>query len=191
MAGAPANTGADRTEADEADEADETANGSGDGDAVEPGERYGCAVTGSGEQIVLHVGREGYLAAARAMTDDGYGICADLTAVDYVAHPGRVLPEGISAERFEVVVNFLDIVAGRRLRLRVQVPDADPTLPSLFEVHPGTEAMEREVYDMFGITFDDHPDMTRILMPEDWDGHPLRKDYAVGAIPVQFKDARS
>jgi NADH-quinone oxidoreductase subunit C len=71
--------------------------------------------------------------------------------------------------------------------VRVQVPESEPTVPSLFDVHPGTEAMEREVYDMFGITFDGHPDLSRILMPEDWIGHPLRKDYAVGQIPVQFK----
>ena len=71
--------------------------------------------------------------------------------------------------------------------MRVQVPAADATLPSLFDLHPGTEAMEREAFDMFGIVFTDHPDLTRILMPEDWEGHPLRKDYAVGEIPVQFK----
>jgi NADH-quinone oxidoreductase subunit C len=80
-----------------------------------------------------------------------------------------------------------------RLRLRTQVPADDAVVPSLFEVHPGTEAMEREVFDLFGIAFDGHPDLTRILMPEDWVGHPLRKDEAVGRIPVQFKatqDAR-
>ncbi len=78
-----------------------------------------------------------------------------------------------------------------RLRLRVQVPESDPVVPTLFELHPGTEAMEREVFDLFGISFTGHPDLTRILLPEDWHGHPLRKDHAVGSIPVQFKDAPS
>jgi len=182
MTNAAGDTGVDRAAGDD-DVDGEVAGG--------PVERYGCVITGAGEQEVAHVSRDGYLDAVRAITDDGYAICADVTAVDYVAHPGRVLPEGIAPERFEIVVNLLDIAGGRRLRLRVQVPDDDATVPSLFEVHPGTEAMEREVYDMFGITFDDHPDMTRILMPEDWEGHPLRKDYAVGAIPVQFKEART
>ena len=72
-----------------------------------------------------------------------------------------------------------------------QVPEDDASVPSLFDLHPGTEALEREVFDMFGISFDGHPDLTRILMPEDWIGHPLRKDYSSGRIPVQFKGAPS
>jgi NADH-quinone oxidoreductase subunit C len=172
---------------------EESAPGEGVDVVVEtpPTELFGCPVTVARGQTVVHPTRDGYLAAVKALTDDGYTTCVDLTAVDYVAHPGRVLPDGIVPERFEVAAVFLDIAAARRLRLRVQVPESDPTLPTLFDVHPGTEAMEREVFDMFGITFDDHPDMTRILMPEDWEGHPLRKDYEIGAIPVQFKAAPS
>ena len=122
---------------------------------------------------------------------DGYAMCVDLTAVDYLTHPGRTLPEGVSAERFELVVNLLSLEQRRRLRVRVQVPESDPSVASAFALYPGTEAMEREVFDMFGISFTDHPDLTRILMPEDWDGHPLRKDFAQGRIPVQFKGAAS
>jgi NADH-quinone oxidoreductase subunit C len=112
-------------------------------------------------------------------------MCIDLTAVDYLEHPSG------SSERFEVVVNLLDIQQRRRLRLRVPVPAEDPTMPTLFDLYPGTEALEREVFDMFGIEFTDHPDLTRILMPEDWIGHPLRKDYEIGRIPVQFKGANA
>ena len=118
-------------------------------------------------------------------------MCVDLTAVDYSRFMDRDLPEAIDAERFEVVVNLLDISARRRMRVRVQVPESEPVVPSLFDLHPGTEAMEREVFDMFGIAFSDHPDPSRILMPEDWIGHPLRKDYETGSIPVQFKGAPS
>ena len=71
------------------------------------------------------------------------------------------------------------------------MPDSDPSVASLFDLHPGAEAFERETFDMFGIGFDGHPDLTRILMPEDWEGHPLRKDYEIGRIPVQFKEAHA
>jgi NADH-quinone oxidoreductase subunit C len=155
----------------------------------EPETRLGALVTYSRGQQVLHPDRDQLVDLVRTLRDDeGFRMCVDVTAVDYVAYGAhRDLPEGVAGERFEVVVGLLSHSRRERVRVRVQVPADDPTCPSLFDVHPGTEALEREVYDMFGITFTDHPDMTRILMPEDWDGHPLRKDNPVGAIPVQFK----
>lgn len=140
---------------------------------------------------VRHVARDRWLATLRECRADGFEICVDLTAVDYLTHPGRSLPEGVAPERFEVVANLLSVSSRRRARLRVQVPESDPRLASAWDVYPGAEAMEREVWDMFGVAFDGHPDLTRILMPEDWEGHPLRKDYAQGEIPVQFKGAPS
>ena len=150
---------------------------------------YGYAVTWSRGQKVVHPPRAQLAELVRQLRDDdGFNVCVDVTAVDYLGHPGRRdLPSGIPPERFEVVVSLLSHSQRTRLRLRVQVPESDPVVPSLFDVHPGTEALEREVYDLFGIRFDGHPDLTRIIMPEDWIGYPLRKDYAVGKIPVQFK----
>ena len=147
---------------------------------------HGVPLSDSRGQRVLHPSRQEYLKVVRALLDESFTMCSDLTAVDYLLLPDRSLPEGVTAERFEVVVNLLSITRRERLRLRVQVPADDATIPTLFDLYPGTEAMEREVYDMFGIVFTDHPDLTRILMPEDWEGHPLRKDYEQGRIPVQF-----
>ncbi|MDQ3106939.1 MAG: NADH-quinone oxidoreductase subunit C [Actinomycetota bacterium] len=138
-------------------------------------------------QTVAFPARDGYRAFMQAMKAGGFVFCSDLCGVDYLAHPGRDVPAGVEPERFEVVVNLLSMEERRRVRVRVQVPEADPTVATMFPLWPGTEAMEREVWDMFGIAFDDHPDLTRILMPEDWEGHPLRKDYAIGRVPVQFK----
>jgi len=115
-------------------------------------------------------------------------MCVDVTAVDYSAYDGpRILPLEIGEERFEVVVSFISHRRRERLRARIQVPADDPRIDSLYALFPGSDFLEREVYDLMGITFDGHPDLSRILMPETWEGHPLRKDYAVGAIPVQFK----
>lgn len=153
--------------------------------------QHGCPVQDSLGQCVLHVSRNQYVSVIKALADEGYEMCIDLTGVDYLEMPNRKIGFGIQPERFEVVVNLLSLSQRKRIRLRVQVPADDATLPTLFDVHPGTEAHEREIFDMFGIVFSGHPDMTRILMPEDWDGHPLRKDYSQGSIPVQFKGANS
>jgi NADH-quinone oxidoreductase subunit C len=150
---------------------------------------HGCPVDRRQDQSIVFATVDTYGSLMGALVDEGYEVCIDLTAVDYLDHPGRALPAGITAERFEVVVNLLDLRRARRLRVRVQVPADDPVVPSQFDRWPGTEAMEREVFDMFGVRFDGHPDLTRILMPEDWIGHPLRRDYAEGRIPVQFKEA--
>jgi len=143
--------------------------------------------TTDGGQTVMYPSRDEYIDVVKGLADDGYTMCVDLTAVDYLSHLRRALPEGVVAERFEVVSVFIDLGTGRRVRLRVQVPEADPKVASLWDLFPGTETPERETFDMFGVVFEGHPDLTRILMPEEWEGHPLRKDYAVGRIPVQFK----
>lgn len=151
--------------------------------------QYGAPVTESTGQMVLHCAVDAYLQTIHALRDDGFISVIDLCGVDYLTRPGRPLPDTIHAERFELVVNLISHTPPRRIRVRVQVPADDPTVPTLFDLYPGTENMEREAYDMFGFVFTDHPDPTRILMPIDWEGHPLRKDFAVGSIPVQFKDA--
>lgn len=178
--------------------ADEPTAGAEQGATDEPGEgaadegverRHGVPVTRDLGQLALHPGRDEYLGVVQALRAEGHLMLLDLTAVDYLTHPGRTLPEGVAPERFEVVATTISHEVPERVRIRVQVPEDDPVVASLFDEHPGAEALEREVFDMFGIRFDGHPDLTRILMPEDWEGFPLRKDYAVGAIPVQFKGA--
>lgn len=158
--------------------------------APAPELRHGVPVVWSHGQQVLLAGRDQYLGVVQALHDEGFLMCLDLTGVDYLTHPGRPeLPVDLTPERFEVVVNLVSHTRRERIRIRVQVPESDPVLPTLFGLYAGTEAMERETFDMFGIEFAGHPDLTRILMPEDWVGHPLRKDYDPGRIPVQFKSA--
>ncbi len=152
-----------------------------------PPRLHGVLLSESRGQTVVHPDRSEYLGLVRALKDEGFVMCVDLTGADYLVKLNRPLPDGVVPERFEVVVNLLSLAERRRVRVRVQVPESDPRLPSIYELHPGSEAMERETYDMFGIVFDGHPDLSRILMPDDWEGHPLRKDYGIGRIPVQFK----
>jgi NADH-quinone oxidoreductase subunit C len=145
--------------------------------------------SGLGTDLVCFPTREQYVATVRSFIEGGFELCADLCAVDYLGFADRPLPEGVTPTRFEVVVNLLSLSRRQRVRVRVQAGDAEPAVDSLFDLYPGTEALEREAFDMFGVLFTGHPDMTRILMPEEWEGHPLRKDYGSGRVPVQFKEA--
>ena len=152
-------------------------------------EQPGALTAPSETNAVLFVARDEYHATVADLKAAGFEMCSDVTAVDYLTHPRRRLPDDVTPERFEVVVNLLSLSEKRRVRIRVQVPEGEPRVASLFDLYPGTEAMEREAFDMLGVVFEGHPDLTRILMPEDWEGHPLRKDYGVGRVPVQFKEA--
>ena len=151
---------------------------------------YGCPLTESRGQTVIHPPRDGYVDVVKARARRRLH---DVRRPDRRRLPAcagaATLPDGVDARALRGGRQPARHGRSAPLRVRVQVPADDATLPTLFDVHPGTEAMEREVFDMFGIAFDGHPDLTRILMPEDWEGHPLRKDYEVGAIPVQFKGA--
>jgi len=149
---------------------------------------YGAIRATSYGQVVLHPEAENYRDVVAAIAADGYAMCVDLTIVDYLASDCRDLPPTIAPQRFELVVGFLDLVERRRVRLRTQLPGPDPSIESITDLYPGAEALEREAYDMFGVSFTGHPDPTRILMPESWEGYPLRKDYDIGRIPVQFKE---
>ncbi len=128
---------------------------------------------------VARVPREQLRDLAAAARDAGFEMFADLCAVDHLRR----------SPRFDVVVNLVSIEHKRRLRIVTGLPADDPTAPSLVDVYPGANFYEREAFDMFGVGFDGHPELTRILMPDDWEGHPLRKDEPVGAVPVQFKSS--
>jgi NADH:ubiquinone oxidoreductase subunit C len=140
-------------------------------------------------QAVLYVPRAELAEIVRFLfAEQQFSQVVDVTAVDQQRNLTRDVP-GVSFERFEVVANLLSHLRNRRLRLIAEVPEADPAVPSLTPQFPGVELAEREVFDLYGIRFDGHPDLTRILMPDDWEGHPLRKDDATSRVPVQFKAA--
>jgi NADH-quinone oxidoreductase subunit C len=134
----------------------------------------------SAGQDVVRVPVERFAEFGLAAREAGFEVCADVTAVDWFRNR-RV--------RFDVVANLLSHSHVLRLRVITEVGGEDPSVPSLTPIWPGAGFAEREVYDMFGIIFEGHPDLTRILMPDDWVGFPLRKDFSVGSVPVQFKDS--
>tara|TARA_B100001287_G_scaffold45561_1_gene34584 strand:+ start:836 stop:1249 length:414 start_codon:yes stop_codon:yes gene_type:complete len=123
---------------------------------------------------------EDYKALVESIKNDGFEMMVDLTVVDWFRK---------KEPRFEVVVQFLSTSQNKRKTVKVFVNDEDLTLSSITELYPSANFYEREAFDMFGIIFENHPDLTRILMPDDWEGHPLRKNYGSGRIPVQFKNA--
>lgn len=136
------------------------------------------------DELTLHVRRDLLVEVASALRDDEtlrFELCLGVNGAHYPDDTDREL---------HAVYHLMSITHGRRVRLEVSVPDADPHLPSLFPVYPTCDWHERETYDFFGLLFDGHPSLTRITMPDDWRGHPQRKDYPLGGIPVEYKGAR-
>ena len=128
------------------------------------------------DEVTLLIPRDRLLDALARARDAGFAALTDLTAVDR-------LPQ---EPRFEVVYLLTNYAAPARLRLKVRLDADGAVAPSAASVHPGANWLEREVFDMFGIRFSGHPGLTRILMPDDWEGHPLRKDFPLVEEPVEF-----
>jgi NADH-quinone oxidoreductase subunit C len=132
-------------------------------------------------EITFHVRREDLPTVARILRDElRFELCSGVSGVHYPDDRGKEL---------HAVYHLLSMTHNRRIRLETTAPDADPVLPSLVSVYPTLDWHEREAYDMFGLVFQGHPALTRILMPDDWPGHPQRKDYPLGGIPVEYKGA--
>jgi NADH-quinone oxidoreductase subunit C len=133
-------------------------------------------------ELTLFVRRDHLLAVMQTLRDDPalrFELFTGVSGVHFLQETGREL---------HAVYHLVSITHGsRRLRVEVTCPDADPTIPSIVGIYPAADWHERETYDMFGIVFEGHPALTRILMPDDWPGHPQRKDYPLGGIPVEYK----
>jgi NADH-quinone oxidoreductase subunit C len=180
---------ADETPREQDHEAERPAPRTDDEVAVAIVERFpGSVAVDSHGQAVVYVDRASFADVARFLRDEQqFTMCMDVSAVDHLLDGARYRVDDVEPERFEVVANFLSHPRNRRVRVICQVPAADARVPSLTDLYPGTNFPERETYDLYGIDFDGHPDMTRILMPDDWIGFPLRKDYPAARVPVTFK----
>jgi NADH-quinone oxidoreductase subunit C len=134
-------------------------------------------------ELTFHVRRDRLPEVAARLRDSpalAFELCLGVSGVHYPADAGREL---------HAVYHLMSIRHNRRLRLEVSAPDADPHIPTLVEVYPTCDWHERETWDFFGVIFDGHPALTRIEMPDDWKGHPQRKDYPLGGIPVEYRGA--
>ncbi|REF37115.1 NADH-quinone oxidoreductase subunit C [Thermasporomyces composti] len=154
----------------------------GEGDGPSFDEAIEKVVVDRGE-ITFFVRREHLVRVARHLRDDPALRFEFLSGVSGVHYPGD------KDRELHAVYHLLSMTHNRRIRLEVVCPDADPHIPSVVPVYPTADWHERETYDFFGIIFDGHPGLTRIEMPDDWPGHPQRKDYPLGGIPVEYKGA--
>ncbi|MFC0866359.1 NADH-quinone oxidoreductase subunit C [Sphaerimonospora cavernae] len=153
-------------------------------DALEPvaGDAIERVVVDHGE-ITFHVARERLPEVMKHLRDDPalrFELSLGVSGVHYPGETGAEL---------HAVYHLCSITHNRRVRVEVACPDADPHIPSTVSVYPTHDWHERETYDFFGIIFDGHPGLTRIEMPDDWEGHPQRKDYPLGGIPVEYRGA--
>jgi NADH-quinone oxidoreductase subunit C len=139
-------------------------------------------------ELTLHLRRENLFAVAKTLRDDGalrFELLSSVSGVDYLAR------EGADGTRLHSVYHLTSMTYRRRIRLEVAVTEADPHVPSVTSLYPTADWQERETWDLFGIIYDGHPALTRILMPDDWEGHPQRKDYPLGGVDVEYKDGAS
>jgi len=134
------------------------------------------------DELTLHVEREHVLELSKVLRNDPalrFELLSSVSGVDYLG----------AEHRLHAVYHFTSMTYRRRVRVEAEVSVEDPHVPSVTPIYPTADWQERETYDMFGIVFDGHPALTRILMPDDWDGFPQRKDYPLGGVPVQYKGA--
>lgn len=134
-------------------------------------------------EMTIYVAASELPAVAKTLRDEPglrFELCLGVSGVHYPEHAGKEL---------HAVYHFRSITHNRTLRVEVTAPDSNPHVPSIISIYPTNDWHEREAYDFFGIIFDGHPHLTRIQMPDDWQGHPQRKDYPLGGIPVEYKGA--
>ncbi|MGH8792315.1 MAG: NADH-quinone oxidoreductase subunit C [Stackebrandtia sp.] len=149
-------------------------------DDLTPQETIQAVVVDRGE-LTIHVAPDQVANVCQTLRDADplrFEFCSSVSGVDY--------PE--QEKRLHVVYELASMTYRRHVRVETAVSDADPHVASVTAVYPTADWQERETYDMFGVVFDGHPNLTRILMPDDWEGHPQRKDYPLGGIPVEYKN---